>query len=343
MPSPRFAVLALICLLSVMRQGAAQSQPSQPDNSVDLLAMGDWGTPSTTQRAVSASLSNYVKSSRRTFDGMLLLGDNTYFKPDQLTPAIWDALFEQTYDSAVLKFPFYAALGNHDYAANTIQFQLDYSRKNPNGRWKMPAKYYRVDLPAANPIVTLLVLDSCMQGMTPQEWQTERAWMEAELSKPRAKWTIASAHHPLFSNGDHGDNGVLQNQWGPLFEKHGLDFFIAGHDHDLQHLQIDGWKTSFVMAGGGGAKVRPMRVDKRGPFSKSQYGFADLQFTQRVARCRIVSLDGKVLHEFARHPDDQVTVTFTTASDVAVPRTPKSINRPDAPTTRATTKPTDAG
>ncbi|WP_410959342.1 hypothetical protein, partial [Salmonella sp. SAL4433] len=83
--------------------------------------------------------------------------------------------------------------------------------------------------------------------------------------------------------------------------------------------------------------------DKRGPFSKSLYGFADFQFTERVARCRIVSLEGKVVHEFSRHPDDFVTVTFTTPSDVAVPRTPRSINRPDAPTTSATTRSADAG
>src|SRR3712207_8391536 len=51
--------------------------------------------------------------------------------------------------------------------------------------------------------------------------------------------------------------------------------------------------------------------------SKSLYGFADFQFTEQLARCRIVSIHGNVVHEFARHPDDQVTVTFTTPSDVA--------------------------
>ena len=311
------------------------AQSTQPAT-VDLLAMGDWGTRATTQRSVAAAMAQYVKTSKRTFDGMLLLGDNTYLKPGQLTDEMWQAMFEKTYHADALDFPFYAALGNHDYSAESVNFQLDYARENPTGRWKLPSKWYRVDLPVEKPIVTLLVLDSCKQFMKPEEWQEELAWIDAELAKPRARWTVCTAHHPLFSNGDHGDNGVLQKEWGPLFRKHNVDFFVAGHDHDLQHLQLPGWQTSFVLAGGGGARVRPMRVDKRGPFSRSLYGFADFHLTDSLAKVRLVSGEGNIVHEFTRNPASKVNVNFTTPSDVAVPRTPRSINRPDAPTTAAT-------
>jgi len=125
----------------------------------------------------------------------------------------------------------------------------------------------------------------------------------------------------------------------PLMKKYNVDFYVAGHDHDLQHLEIDGWKTSFILAGGGGAHVRPMRNDKRGMFSRSAYGFADFQFTDEIARCRLVGSDAAVLHEFTRAKDGAVTLNFTTKSDPAVPRTPRSINRPDVPASGPATQP----
>ncbi len=263
---------------------------------------------------------------------MILLGDNCYIKLTGQEDVLWDEMFEKMYDPKALDFPFYAALGNHDYSNGAVSFELNYSKAHPESRWKMPAKYYRVELPADKPLVTLLVLDSCKDQMKPQEWTAENAWIKLELAKPRkTRWLVCAAHHPLFSNGDHGDNGVLQRVWGEMFKKYGVDFYLCGHDHDVQHLEIPGWPVSFVLAGGGGARIRPMLVDRRGPFSKSTFGFADLQFTPDCAKCRLVSGSGKVIHEFSRTPDNKVTVTFTTPSDVAIARTPKSIARPDLP------------
>src|SRR3954447_8242529 len=102
------AFLALF-LLPASNCWAQSTKPAQP-RSVNLLAMGDWGTHATTQRAVAKAMAAYVKNSGRRFDGMLLLGDNTYLKPGELTPRIWQSMFEETYDPTVLDFPFYAAL-----------------------------------------------------------------------------------------------------------------------------------------------------------------------------------------------------------------------------------------
>src|SRR5262249_41951786 len=161
---------------------------------------------------------------------------------------------------------------------------LAYARANPQSRWKMPARWFRVDLPEKDPLVTVLMLDSNMPLMGEVEWDRQLSWMREELAKPRvARWVVCVAHHPLVSNGDHGDNGPLARNWGPIFNEGKVDFYLCGHDHDLQHLDIKGINPSMVMAGGGGASTRPMRNDKRGPFSKSAHGFADLEFTDRRA------------------------------------------------------------
>jgi len=144
-------------------------------------------------------------------------------------------------------------------------------------------------------------------------------------SIPKGCWTIVCAHHPLFSNGLHGDNGVLQTQWGALFKKYNLSFYVCGHDHDLQHLEIPDWRTSFVLAGGGGAGTRTMRNDTRGPFSRAVHGFAHFQFKGDLATVSMVGEDGNILHAFTRTRDGVVKTVETTGSDRATSKPLKAI------------------
>jgi hypothetical protein len=154
----------------------------------------------------------------------------------------------------------------------------------------------------------VLVLDSNVQALG-DEWQVELAWLERELERPRpGKWLIAVAHHPLVSNGEHGDTQRLLEDWAPLFREHRLDFYLCGHDHGLQHLERDGWPTSFVVAGGAGADIGEIERHDRGPFSRAAHGFLHLRLTPRDARGKLVSANGEVLHEFSRSLDGELRV-----------------------------------
>ena len=178
-------------------------------------------------------------------------------------------------------------------------------------RWKMPAKWYRVEIPAANPVVSVLVLDSNFKELK-RAWQEELAWLERELARPRpGRWLIATAHHPVFSNSTHGDTKELIRDWEPLFRRHKLDFFICGHDHCVQHLEVEGHPTSFIVSGGGGAKKYPMRRDDRGPFAKSENGFLHLTLGDDRAAGKIISSTGEDLHEFTKDAAGRVTVVKT--------------------------------
>ena len=85
--------------------------------------------------------------------------------------------------------------------------------------------------------------------------------------------------------------------------------------------------TSFILVGGGGQGIRPMRNDLRGPFSKSSYGFANITFTPDLLTIKFITKDGEKLHEFTRTPDGTVNITFTTPSDKATTRSVGSITR----------------
>src|SRR4029077_13704007 len=88
---------------------------------------------------------------------------------------LWDQLFESIYDRKVLNFPFYIAPGNHDYNDNKIPIELEYSRKYPESRWSFPSPFYRLNFPAGaeRPIVSVLMLDSDKDQMSPAAWDAE--------------------------------------------------------------------------------------------------------------------------------------------------------------------------
>ena len=57
----------------------------------------------------------------------------------------------------------------------------------------------------------ILMLDSNKQVSSAEDWAAQLKWMDEQLaSAPAGAWKICCAHHTLFSNGAHGDNGVLQ-------------------------------------------------------------------------------------------------------------------------------------
>jgi len=71
----------------------------------------------------------------------------------------------------------------------------------------MPAHWYRLELPMAEPLVTVLMLDSNRGSVGKEPWQAQLRWLDEELSKPRkSAWILCLAHNPLFSDGQHGDS-----------------------------------------------------------------------------------------------------------------------------------------
>jgi hypothetical protein len=298
---------------------APWTQRPFPPHEVNLIAMGDWGRDGKEQKDTARVLASYVDKVGTQFHGLLSVGDNFYVHPKSEYDYLFQSVFEDMYDSKRINFPFYMAFGNHDYERGKARMELAYAAKNPTSRWKMPARWYRVDFPTDKPLVSALILDSNKPSMSADDWLLQMNWIEQQLADRRgAKWMVACAHHPLFSNGAHGDNGVLQVHWGPIFKKYRLDFYACGHDHDLQHLEIKDWPFSFLIAGGGGSKPTKMRRDLRGPFSKSLNGFAHIQFFPDRAVIQYVNTAiGKVVHHFERTAGGQVNVLVKGGNDKA--------------------------
>lgn len=296
----------------------------RPD-ALHLLMIGDFGNEKEQQGAVSRAMQRYVKDKGIQPAGMLLLGDNFYAKmEDGVKSKRWKTGFEDMYPASVFPGPCWAVLGNHDYHDNEggEKTQLAYAQ-TPGTRWTMPAKWYRFEFPSGSPLVTFYCLDSNLpsvsgganakdgkprNSLTKDEEAAQLAWLKEELAKPVAPFRIVMAHHPLYSNGQHGDTKSLIAQWGDLFQQHGVHAYLCGHDHDLQHLELEGKKTSFVLSGGGGARVRPLKNERKMPFGKTIYGFTHLQITSDGLEFRHLDANCGDLHSFAKGLDHSVKI-----------------------------------
>lgn len=295
--------------------------PAVESASGDLhfLTFGDWGwgADNKAQRAVAAGMIGYTKAMKLKPEGLFLLGDNFYgsFKGGVNCPR-WKTEFEDMYPASVFPGPCWALLGNHDYDEEPVEklkAELAYASATPGTRWHLPSKWYRLQWPRVNPVLTCLVLDSNYHNrisqLTPDEKAAQLTWLKVELARPRTTpWLVCMAHHPLYSNAGHGDNPALIAEWGPLFQEHGVDFYFCGHDHDLEHLELDTLRTSHVISGGGGARVSPVWPSVRGPFAQSIYGFTHLQVNREKFIVRHVDPNQKLLHAFSKTPAGKIEI-----------------------------------
>ena len=285
------------------------------------LAIGDFGSEEPPQTAVAKGMQTYLKKLKAKPQALLLLGDNFYHAmPGGLKSPRWQTGFEAMYPGSAFDCPCPVVLGNHDYHDNRggEQTQLAYA-KTPGTRWTFPGKWYRMDFPTAKPLVTMLFIDTntpAVSGgkdpttgeprnhLTAAEEASQLAWLKAELAKPRAPFTLVVGHHPVYSNGVHGDTKTLIRDIAPLLQQHAVHAYLCGHDHDMQHLELEGLKTSFVISGGGGARVRePANQSRHMPFAQGVYGFTHIEASAERLIFRHLDPNGKQMHGFEKRLD----------------------------------------
>jgi tartrate-resistant acid phosphatase type 5 len=310
-----FSALATLGSFPVLA-GAALSHPS----AAEILMVGDWGYEDyTAQAQVAAGLRAYAKQNAVHPQALLMLGDNWYGPLEGGAHSNrWQVQFEEMYPSIDFACPAYAILGNHDYQRfpeSKVDAELEYARigKTSAGptRFTMPSRWYRFEFPSKKPLPTSTADKGRDFTLTAQQQAEQLAWLEAELKRPRTTpFLVVMGHHPVYSDGPHGDHPVLVRDWDPLFRKYGVHVYLAGHDHDLQHLEFEGHPTSFFLSGGGGADLYPLKIDpsQRGPYAQKVYGFSQLSATSNVMTLRHLDKDGRTLHAMTKTPDGKVSI-----------------------------------
>jgi 3',5'-cyclic AMP phosphodiesterase CpdA len=243
--------------LLAARVEPAGSAPAPSAGSLRFLAVADTGSGNANQRAVGEQMAE--RHRRRPVDLVLMGGDNIYPAGNLIDV---ERTFQQPYRELLRAgVPFHAVLGNHDIRTENGDSQVRYRPFGMAGRWYSLRK---------GPVAFFL-LDTNVNA----RWQHQMPWLKKALAESDAPWKVVVGHHPLYSAGLYGDDPAAIARLTPLFERHGVQLYINGHEHNYERTRVIRG-TTFLTVGGGGAWLRPVVANARTARALSAYSFAEL-------------------------------------------------------------------
>jgi hypothetical protein len=125
-----------------------------------------------------------------------------------------------------------ATPGNHEYSGGNLspfwrpQFPFPDNGPQGEGLDGLKQTVYYVDYQG----VRFVSLNTNLQNNT-AAMAAQTAWLDGVLADNPNKWTVVTFHHPVYAMTGTRNNPNVRNQWGPLFEKYGVDLVLQGHDH----------------------------------------------------------------------------------------------------------------
>lgn len=266
---------------------------------VHFGAFGDMGTGGRDQKNVSAAIEKAAP------ELVLSVGDNAY---DDGTEQEWTQNYFAPMAPMLAKTPVYLTFGNHDYLTDQGQPQIN-AGYMPSNNPRNTERYYSFDWGH----VHFVALDSqCYSGWTttPECSKAEqRAWLEADLAANKQPWTVVFMHHPPYSTGEHGGNARVHDLM-PLFEAHGVDMVLGGHDHLYEriHPLREGRRTDpaqggipYWVIGSAGARLRsfvsgqPAITAHR---DNVNYGFLNVVVDGGTLTADFVNTEGRVIDSY---------------------------------------------
>ncbi len=288
----RRAVIGAVPLIGMAVAARALAPPSPLP--LAFVAVGDWGRNGAShQRDVATAMGAAARAANSAFT--LSTGDNFYENGvASVTDPQWRTSFENVYTAPSLQRPWYPVLGNHDYRG-VPQAQVDYRATSP--RWRLPTRYHSQAMHGG--LVEFFFLDTSplvhsyrtnvhgaiAANVASQDVGAQLAWLDTALAKSTAAWKIVVGHHTIRSGGSgHGDTPEMVAQAVPILQRRGVQVYMNGHEHDLQHIARDGLH---YICTGAGSEVRPTAAVEGTKFALARSGFAvvkldrdalDLQF-----------------------------------------------------------------
>lgn len=212
-------------------------------------------------------------------DFHLAAGDIAY--ADGYTPT-WDR-YLNAYEPYLAETPYMTVPGDHEREPGQGYAQYDTRFEMPDGerdRW-YAFRYGNAMIVGLN-TGEICREEDAQEASTDEEWrcgqgtdnETEDArtrypnprqmnFLETQLQRaehdPGIDWTVVVHHHPAYSSGPKGPHPDVQRYWVPLYDEHGVDLVVSGHDRvyqrsePLRYGEAAGAGTTYVVNGAGGA------------------------------------------------------------------------------------------
>jgi hypothetical protein len=253
-----------------------RSQPNQWSSAASTVfaVKGDWGAGSQAQSSVTRRMCRLRL--KEAFTAVVTTGDNFYDPDGVATKNNYGA--PERCLTARPGHRWIPAWGNHDLSGDSTAAVLGARRH-----------WYRWALDGAE----ILVLDS-------NRWSDpkQRGWLARTLKRFNVPLTVVVFHHPPYSVGTvHGSHRGVREAWVPLFEKHGVDLVLSGHNHLYERSLVRG--IDYVVTGGGGSAL--YGCGDPAPWTRrciSAHHFLLVEVTDNTLRVRAVAPSGSVLDRF---------------------------------------------
>ncbi len=161
----------------------------------------------------------------------------------------WDAWFDAAGDILAEKV-LVPAHGNHEYLS--VNYFAQFVMPN-NEQW-FSIRYGDLHLISLN--------DTVRNGIADIEAQAD--YLDEVLTNTPSGWQMAAHHQPTWTaSTSHAPNLTLRTNWGTLYDKHGVDLAVSGHNHIYertvpiyQEARADpGEGTVYLVTGGAGAPL----------------------------------------------------------------------------------------
>ncbi|XP_045156966.2 tartrate-resistant acid phosphatase type 5-like [Mercenaria mercenaria] len=271
-------------------------EPPSSHGSLNFLAFGDWGGisfhPYTTPVQTSVADQMARVAAREKVSFVLALGDNFYlYGVESVDDPRFQTTFEAVYYNSSLHIPWYVVAGNHDYFGN-VSAQIEYSKRS--SRWKFPDFYHKVTqpIPGGRTLDILLIdtiqlcgnvyaLDQPPVGpadlkAAEDQWK----WIERSLNESQADYILVGGHYPIRSVAEHGPTDCLIQRLEPMLYQNSVSAYLAGHDHQLQHIQMstEGQTMDYFNVGAANFVDKSQAHLTSVPRENLKFIFADLMY-----------------------------------------------------------------
>jgi len=280
------------------------------ETALNFIAMGDWGRNGADhQKQVALQMGKTATDTRAQF--IITTGDNFY--PSGVASEwdpLWKYSFEDIYTDFSLQWDWYPVLGNHDYKSNPGA-QVKYSAISR--RWRMPSRYYSQKIPIngdttqqvlivfidTNPLIPEFYANKEYgPNVKTQDSTRQKKWLAKTLSDTSSaiRWKIVVGHHPMYTGGGRTewyDTKAIRRSLKPLFDKYGVDVYLTGHEHSLQHIVVG--KTNHFISGAASEKTAARLIDG-GKMAASVYGFMLFSITGKELLMQAIDDTGNIVY-----------------------------------------------
>ncbi|MBI4802287.1 MAG: metallophosphoesterase [Elusimicrobia bacterium] len=266
----------------------------------NFLAFGDSGSGSEEQLELAAQMEKFdpdfiAHTGDMVESGLDANANMQYFGP---------------YKKMLAKYPFFLALGNHDYGNRNESKKFlreNYIPFHSMPRTGLPPYFYYFDEGNARFFVLDANYFSGAKWAQPLDKGSKQyKWLERFLSKTEKTWKFVMLHQPVYSTGAHGAIEAQRAALEPLFQKYKVDMVFQGHDHNYERtrpvkdgIPDDKEGIVYITFGGGGRPLYFQRANE--DWSEKflpVYHFAHIEIKEKNFAMNVYDKEGRVIDTF---------------------------------------------